>query len=202
MVPAIAGAQGVLFVVNNQVGIGTNTPSAPLDIAPTSGNAAFRLTKASIWAISNTGSIVTFNKIGSGGQEATFRTRLDGDGTPTFDVQGSVKGTQFINSSSRELKTDFAALNTQEVLNKLMEIPVSSWVYKSDPLAQRHYGLIAEDFQASFGLGDGKTISTIDAQGVAMAAIQGLHEMVVAKDSELDALRAELKDLKQLIASR
>ena len=196
-----AMAQGVLFVVNDMVGIGTNVPTAPLDIAPPSGNAAFRLSfaSASQWAISNTGEVVTFNKIGSGGQEATFRTRLDADGT-TFEVQGSVAGTQFINTSSRELKTDFAALDAQAVLSKLADMPVTSWRYKfEDESAPRHFGPVAEDFQASFALGDGKTISTVDAQGVTMAAIKGLHQLVEARDSEIDALRAELDELKSLV---
>jgi hypothetical protein len=205
LVPALGQAQtGVLYVIDNKVGIGTNAPQAPLEINPASGFAAFRLnvTGQSNWAISNTGQVVTFNKIGSGGQETTFRTRLDGSGLPTFSVQGTVEGTQFQNSSSRELKTAFESLDTREVLSKLSEIPVTSWTYKSDPVARRHYGLIAEDFQAAFGLGDGKSISTVDAQGVAMAAIQGLHDMVLERDSQIEELRSEIEELKRLVASR
>ena len=203
LAPVAADAQGgVLYVVNNRVGIGTQTPGAPLEINPASGNAAFRLnfTGDTTWTISNTGDIITFNMIGSGGQETTFRERLDGNGgKATFDVQGSVKGTKFINSSSRELKTNFSPIDSRVVLAKLSALPVTSWNYKSDKLERRHYGPVAEDFQAAFGLGDGKTISTIDQAGVAFAAIKGLHELVVERDAEIDELRAEIEALRQLI---
>ncbi len=205
LAPVAANAQGVLFVVNNNVGIGTNSPGAPLEIAPASGNAAFRLNFSGqeTWTISNTGSIVTFSMIGSGGQETTFRERLDGDGgKPTFDVQGSVKGTKFINSSSRELKTNFQPLEYRSVIAKLADMDVTSWSYKSDNMARRHYGPVAEDFQAAFGLGDGKTISTIDSAGVAFAAIKGLHELVVQRDAEIDELRGEIAALRQLIEGK
>jgi hypothetical protein len=205
LIPIAANAQtGVLFVVNNRVGIGTNNPQAPLEINPASGNAAFRLnvTGSSNWVISNTGSIVTFNQIGSGGQETTFRERNDASGLPTFEVQGTAQATQHTNSSSRELKTDFADLDGREVLNKLSEVPVTSWRYKAEDGSARHYGPVAEDFQQAFELGDGRTISTVDAQGVTMAAIQGLHEIVQERDAEIEALRAEVETLKDMVASR
>ncbi len=205
LAPVAASAQGVLFVVNNQVGIGTNSPNAPLEIAPASGNAAFRLSFPgdTTWAISNTGKIVTFNMIGSGGQETTFRERNDNDGgKSTFEVQGSVRGTSFKNSSSRELKTNFAPVEYRSVLAKLSDLDVTSWNYKADKLERRHYGPVAEEFQATFGLGDGKTISTIDSAGVAFAAIKGLHELVVERDAEIDELRAEIAALRQLIEGK
>jgi len=41
---------------------------------------------------------------------------------------------------------------------------------------------MAQDFYAAFGLGLGdKTIDTIDPSGVALAAIQGLKELVVTR---------------------
>ena len=66
----------------------------------------------------------------------------------------------------------------------------------------------AQDFHAAFGLGsDDKTIATVDADGVALAAIQGLNSKVdqedkslravIAKQQEqLDLLRAEIAALK------
>ena len=50
---------------------------------------------------------------------------------------------------------------------------------------------MAQDFYAAFGLGLGdKTIDTIDPNGVALAAIQGLHELAREKDAEIEELRA------------
>ena len=68
---------------------------------------------------------------------------------------------------------------------------MASWRYKTEDESARHIGPFAEDFQRLFGLGDGETISMVDAQGVALAAIQGLQERVAAKESELDQRLAE-----------
>jgi hypothetical protein len=48
---------------------------------------------------------------------------------------------------------------------------------------------MAQHFRAAFGLGqDDKTIATVDAGGVALAAIQGLHTLVKDKDAKIAAL--------------
>ncbi len=55
---------------------------------------------------------------------------------------------------------------------------------------------MAQDFSAAFGVGEKETmITTIDADGVALAAIQGLHEIVKEKDAEIDAVRAKNTEL-------
>jgi hypothetical protein len=61
----------------------------------------------------------------------------------------------------------------------------------------------------SFGVGDSETsINSVDAQGVAFAAIQGLHQIVKEKDAEIarlkrdrDASDASLRMLKSEIAT-
>ena len=63
-----------------------------------------------------------------------------------------------------------------------------------------HLGPMAEDFKAAFDLaGDGKSIATVDADGVALAAIQGLNQKLEAENA---ALREELKALRKLVESR
>ena len=57
---------------------------------------------------------------------------------------------------------------------------------------------MAQDFHTAFGLGDSdKSIATIDADGVALAAIQGLYELVKEKDCEIENLKFEISDLKE-----
>ena len=194
-----------LVVMPFGVGVGTSFPTADLEIADYD-FAAMRLYSylGATWAFSSTpygAGEFTVNKIGSGGQEFTVRTRLNATG-PTLEVQGSVKGTSFISSSSREVKTDFSALDGREVLEQLSEVPVMSWRYKTEDENERHFGPIAEDFQAAFQLGDGKTITNIDADGVAFAAIQGLHSLLQERDAELNALRSEVADLRRLLESQ
>lgn len=51
-------------------------------------------------------------------------------------------------------------------------LTVKVWRYKDGDDLARHIGPMAEDWQAATGLGDGKTISVIDAFGVTLAALQ------------------------------
>ena len=55
---------------------------------------------------------------------------------------------------------------------------------------------MAQDFHAAFGVGpDDRHIATVDADGVALAAIQALHRMVEDQRAELERLRARLGEL-------
>jgi hypothetical protein len=51
---------------------------------------------------------------------------------------------------------------------------------------------MAQDFYAAFGLGESERyISTIDADGVALAAIQGLYGLVLERDARIEELASE-----------
>jgi hypothetical protein len=53
---------------------------------------------------------------------------------------------------------------------------------------------MAQDFAAAFGVGeDDKHISTVDADGVALAAIQGLYSLVKSENAALKTENAQLK---------
>lgn len=54
------------------------------------------------------------------------------------------------------------------------------------PAAVRHIGPMAQDFHAAFEVGeDDEHIATVDADGVALAAIQGLYRLVAEKDAKI-----------------
>ena len=68
---------------------------------------------------------------------------------------------------------------------------------------------MAQDFHATFGVGaDDKHIATVEADSVALAAIQGLHEIVKeqrtklqAKEQKIDSLEKRLAALEKLVGS-
>jgi hypothetical protein len=71
-------------------------------------------------------------------------------------------------------------------------MPVETWTAKGQDPSIRHIGPMAQDFAAAFGLGEDDThIATIDAEGVALAAIQGLYQVVQDKQAETSALHAD-----------
>jgi hypothetical protein len=74
------------------------------------------------------------------------------------------------------------------VLAKVAELPVSRWRYKDDSEVE-HIGPMAQDFHAAFGVGASpKKIATMDTSGVALAAIQGLNELMKEKEARIKQL--------------
>ncbi|MBI3850308.1 MAG: tail fiber domain-containing protein [Verrucomicrobia bacterium] len=114
----------------------------------------------------------------------------------------TVNGT-FVSASDRNAKEQFEPLNPREVLDKVAMLPLSKWSYKQDS-ATRHLGPMAQDFYAAFGVGpDDKHIATVDADGVALAAIQGLNQKLAdelkQKETEITELKQRLAKLEQLM---
>ncbi len=92
-------------------------------------------------------------------------------------------------TSDRNAKANFAPVDGVAILNLLASLPIETWNFNTQDAAVRHMGPMAQDFYAAFGLGEGDTtISAVDADGVALAAIQGLYSVVQAKESEIAAL--------------
>jgi hypothetical protein len=114
----------------------------------------------------------------------------------TGDPVIGIGGTSII--SDRNLKEHVAAVDGRDILARIAAVPVQTWNYKNQDSSIRHIGPMAQDFAVAFGVGESdKQISVVDAHGVAFAAIQALYEMIQEKDSQIDALRAELDTLKQ-----
>ncbi|MCQ6563988.1 tail fiber domain-containing protein [Paenibacillus mendelii] len=95
-------------------------------------------------------------------------------------------------------KENFSDVSSLQVLDKLASMPIQSWNYKDDPTSVRHIGPTAQDFQTAFGLNgeDDIHISSIDLQGVALGAIQGLNEKnekLMAENAQLHANLAKLE---------
>ena len=99
-------------------------------------------------------------------------------------------------SSDRNKKANFAAVNAREVLGRVVSLPITTWNYLSEGPSVRHVGPMAQDFQAAFGVGDDDThIHLVDANGVALAAIQGLYQLVQEQEVQLTVLEARLAAL-------
>lgn len=101
-------------------------------------------------------------------------------------------------TSAREAKQGFAPVDAAAILAKVAALPLSTWAYTNAPTI-RHLGPVAQDFHAAFALGnDDKHIATVDADGVALAAIQGLHQLLQEKEARLAQLEsaARAKDVR------
>jgi hypothetical protein len=106
--------------------------------------------------------------------------------------------------SDRHAKENFTPVDSREILDKVAALPLARWNYKAAP-GLEHIGPVAQDFHAAFGLNgtDDKHIATVDADGVALAAIQGLNrkltEALKLRDAENAVLQQRLEKLEQLL---
>lgn len=107
-------------------------------------------------------------------------------------------------ASDRESKTEDAPVDTQRVLERLVSIPITTWRWNAEEAGSLHMGPMAQDFHAAFGLGDSdKRIVTVDADGVALAAIQGLNAKLEAQLRERDAVIAVMQaQIAELMGAR
>ena len=102
--------------------------------------------------------------------------------------------------SDENLKENFADIDYLDLLRRLAQVPVTTWNYKSQDASIRHMGVMGQDFYAAFGVGEEETrITTIDADGVALAAIQALYRLTLDKDKKIEQLTAELRHYAQEI---
>ena len=118
-----------------------------------------------------------------------------------MDTSGNVFANTFKPGSDRNSKQDFGAVDCREILARVASISVQTWKYKKDPTI-RHIGAMAQDFYAAFNIGtDDKHIATVDADGVALAAIQGLNQKLDEKDMEIQDLKQTVNELKKMVQS-
>jgi hypothetical protein len=131
---------------------------------------------------------------------ARFVTGIDGSGNPTAGVQMAAGGGSWSSISDRNLKENFSPVDAEEVLEKVAALPVSTWNYKAQDEAIRHIGPMAQDLYASFGVGeDEKRIATVDADGIALAAIQGLYQRHLEQRQENADLKKRIAELETLV---
>jgi hypothetical protein len=184
------GSRGKIIVENAST---TTTPRELLEIK-NGGGAAFILkdtTAAQRWAVIAFGSSLLVDNQANAGVEYTF--------SPTGNL--TIAGT-LTQGSDRDTKRDIVSVQPDEVLAKLMTLPVTTWNRKTDDPSVRHMGPMAQDFAATFGLGeDDRHIAILDIAGVSLASIQALSRKVTEKDAEIAELRRENADLAQRLAA-
>lgn len=113
-------------------------------------------------------------------------------------------GSSWNSFSAREHKENFSRVDARRLLERLAAIEITTWNYTSQSPDVLHIGPMADDFNALVdGLGgEGQDyINTLDAQGVALAGVQGLYEITLAQEAEIAALKIEIERLDARLSS-
>ena len=142
----------------------------------------------------------TFNVLATAGARVvTAATNTAGEAVPTAGVTIGAGGGSWTSLSDRAAKRDLLATDPKSVLRKVMAMPIYTWRYITEISGANHMGPMAQDFHSAFGLGDSdRTITNVDADGVALAAIQGLKQELDAKNARIDRLEREVSSVRSL----
>lgn len=129
---------------------------------------------------------------------------FNGDSVQIFSLDEggnlTIAGT-YSPSSDINRKENIKAIDSQEILEKLASLPIKEWQFKGE--AARHIGPMAQDVYDIFGLGQNRTtIATVDADGIAMAAIQAqlnlIHQLQKQNQALYDEIQSIRKQLKEM----
>lgn len=128
----------------------------------------------------------------------------DGSTTLTSNSGGSsgvtlpAGGGSWNNLSDRNMKENFAVVDSRQILRGVLGLPISTWNYKSQDPSIRHIGMMAQDFSSIFKVGENDTsISTIDPDGIAFAAIQGLYFELKDRDGKIEQQQQQLTQFQE-----
>jgi hypothetical protein len=106
-------------------------------------------------------------------------------------------------TSDRNAKENLVPVDGAAILEHLAAMPVYTWNFKGFDPAVRALSPTAQDFHAAFGLGnDDKSIASLNIEGVALAAIQGLYARERASEAALAAKDREISGLRQALHDR
>ncbi len=167
-----------------------------------------------VWGDSTAANIASANN-----NSVTFRAaggyRLFSNSGVSAGVSLAANGTAWAVISDKNVKKDFAPVDAVDVLEKLAALPITQWRYQwEEENVTPHLGPMAQDFKAAFYPGaDDKTITTQEADGVALAAIQGLNQKlevggqktegrIQKLEAENVELKARLEQLERLLAKQ
>lgn len=211
-----APTSSVDISATGNVGINTASPSARLHVSGSDGTTQLKVTETSgtatardLLRLENKGptrlrmlNTNTANEWSLNAHDADFRITQAGAATPSMTIfpngNVTIAGT-LTQSSDRNAKENFRAINRKDLLSKIAALDITEWNFKSEKSEVRHVGPMAQDFHASFGLGDrDDRIAPLDTSGVALAAVQGLQQELAERDQRIAELEARLDKLDRL----
>jgi len=114
--------------------------------------------------------------------------------------QMPVHAPAFYTTSARAKKTAVEPFAPETALDGLRGLDIATWELAGG--GERHVGPMAEDFYDAFEVGaDAESIATVDADGVALAAIQALATQVDERAERIADLERENEQLRERLTA-
>jgi hypothetical protein len=123
--------------------------------------------------------------------------------TNTIGVSLAADGNSWATISDSTKKENFISA-PNDILEKIANMKIGTWNYKTQEKSVRHWGPMAQDFYTNFGkdafgtIGNDTTIASADIDGVMMAAIKALileNKALQKKNEQLEAKLEQIADL-------
>jgi hypothetical protein len=170
-----------------------------------------------VWSDGSTPTDISQDSIGGLSSSNTVTSASEPTGSQTFSVSAN-GGVRFVtgsstvaylssgsgswaSASSRAFKTNIDPVDTEQILDGVTEMEVATWEYEDDNgegQGVTHIGPMAEDFHDVVDIGSSdEHINSLNADGMAFAAIQGLSQKHEEKDERIDDLEAENEQLRE-----
>lgn len=131
-----------------------------------------------------------------------FVVGVDGAAQPDWTCSVNDGDAGWSCTSDRNLKENLVEADGEAILERLSSLPIYHWSAKDQKTPVPHLGPMAQDFAAAFHLGSSDVlINSMDLDGVALAAIQGLDRKVAEQREEIAELKAQLQSLQKTLAS-
>jgi len=125
-------------------------------------------------------------------------TAIDDGGNSVGGVELPPGSGSWSSLSDREMKVNVSPIDENQILLLLAGLPISIWSYVGQDPSVQHIGPMSQDFYAAFSVGeDDEHISVVDADGVALAAIQGLYQLMLEQEAQIAALEARIEALER-----
>jgi hypothetical protein len=111
----------------------------------------------------------------------------------TTGVEISAGGGSWGAISDRNMKCNIKVVDNKDILDKLSQLSVYDYNYKTQSPDIRHIGVMAQDWYKVYGLGEKDTILyPIDEAGVCISSIKELKR-------QIDELREEINNIKSVL---
>ncbi|HBL29157.1 MAG TPA: hypothetical protein DD490_20190 [Acidobacteria bacterium] len=207
-----APSSSIDISTDGDVGIGTASPDAKLEVESSAASAAsvrYTNTNASGFAggeyfegatqglfvgLDNANNLARINAVNSYPlvilTNSTERIRFPAPGgnfiTAANGASLSAGGT-WTNASSRSYKEGIVGLEAGEALATIKQLDPVKFQYRSEP-GEQYVGFIAEDVPALVGMNDHKSLSTMDMVAVLTKVVQEQQKTIEALSAKLDAI--------------